>query len=202
MSFSSDVAITEPEVLYNKTNWRWDKTIADFSAATYTLEYELIQQISSNPHKITLTATASGEVFEIDFDSAAAETQLEPEDIDNYNYQAYLILIADTDDRTFYRKGVFNIKQRTDLETGDPRSHAEIMLDAINAFIEGRANVQDKKKKINDRELEMYSINDLEDWKQRYENQIEAEAIEDDICAGDSVPMPKIKTIYLGLGAQ
>lgn len=199
MSFSSDVLITEPDVLYNKTNWRWDKTIADFSAAIYTLEYELIQQKSSNPHKITLTATANGEVFVIDFDSAAAETQLDPEDIDNYNYQAYLILIADTDDRTFYRKGVFNIKQRADLETGDPRSHAEIMLDAINAFIEGRANVQTSKKKINDREIQMYSINELEDWKQRYENQIEAEAIKDDNCAGDPQFPQKIRTFYDGI---
>lgn len=200
MSCSLEVPTTEPDILYNKTNWRWDITLADFSASDYTLEYLLAQQAESS-NKITLTATANGDVFEIDLDAAATETNLEPSQIDNYSWQAYLILKTDTDDRTFYAKGVFDIKQRADLET-DPRSHNEIMRDAIEAFIQGKANIQDKKKSINDRAIELYSLEELWVWQNHFQNLIDAEAIEDDNCKGQIKTLPKIKSRYLGIRAQ
>lgn len=196
--FSSETATQEPDILYNKSNWRWDKTISDFGASEYTLEYLLVQQVAQNQHKITLTASANGDVFEIDEDAAASVTNLEPGEIGKYSWQAYLILIADTDDRTFYAKGVFDIQQRADLEE-DPRTHDEIMRDTLEAFIQGTAGIQDKKMSINDRSIETYSLSDWINWQQHYQQRIDAAASKDDAAKCVAQTTKKIRTNYEGM---
>lgn len=198
MSFSSTVPTVEPDLLVNKTNWRWDRDITDFGADLYTLKYYLVQQTSSSPHKITLLASANGTLFEIDFDAGDSLNNLTTLQLGNYSWQAFLTEIADTDNVQFAAKGLFEIVERYDTGSADPRSFAEQMRDSIKAFITGTANIQDKTKTINDRAIEKIPIDELQDWLERYEAIIEGENQVDEKEAGEDIQIQKMKSNYQG----
>lgn len=197
MSCGTEIPEREPEILVNKTNWKWSRNITGFSPDDYDFIYYLVQQ-QENPHKIELTANANGDMFLIDYDSSTPEVNLSPEQIGNYTWQAFLIEKADPNNKQFFATGVFNIIQNAQVEISDPRTFFEKMRDSIKAFIEGRANIQDKKKTINDRSLETYSIAELQEWLNFYEEKIESEQRENEACSGKVNKIHKIRTTYEG----
>lgn len=54
----------------------------------------------------------------------------------------------------------------------DPRSPAEIALDAITAFMQGRATAQQRHIKVGDKEIEYSSFEQLMKWKNYFEKQV------------------------------
>lgn len=196
----SVIPTIEPETLVNMTTWRWTKTISNISPDDYELKYFLTQQVGDNQHKIELIATNDSGKFLIDYASDAPETQLTADQIDQYTWQSQLTSLTDPNEIIAYQKGTFNIVQRGDLVT-DPRTHNEIMRDAILEYIQDPENAPYavKRKQINDRSLEKYTMTELNDWLTYYENLIAEEQANDRACSGEVQRLQRINTVYLGI---
>lgn len=77
-------------------------------------------------------------------------------------------------------KGVSKLDIKQNLKYAsqdyDPRSPAEIALDAITAFMQGRATAQQRHIKVGDKEIEYSSFEQLLKWKNYFQKQVKRES--------------------------
>lgn len=92
-------------------------------------------------------------------------------DAGQYQYQVELIKGPE---KHFAQAGFFTVKAGLeDVSAGhDPRSHVEKVLEAIEALIESRATNEHKKLKINNRELEKHSFEELVKMRKVYKSEV------------------------------
>jgi hypothetical protein len=64
--------------------------------------------------------------------------------------------------------GLVSLKSNLDADTGDPRSSARIILQALEATMENRATIDQMSMSIAGRSLSRMSPAELNDWKSRY----------------------------------
>ena len=57
----------------------------------------------------------------------------------------------------------------------DPRSTAEITLDAIDAMLAGRATAQQRRVQVGDKSVEYSTISELKQWREYFLEQLAAE---------------------------
>jgi hypothetical protein len=125
--------VVEPDipsrlVIGESVSWKW--TDSDFPASSWTLTYTLINASA----KISIVASADGDdhLVEVTTGTSAAYTAGE------YDWQAHVDDGAD--ERYKVAAGVIEIVADFAANaTLDARSHAKIMLDGIEAALEGRA---------------------------------------------------------------
>jgi len=70
------------------------------------------------------------------------------------------------------------------LVTYDGRSHAKIVLDAIEALIQGKATKDQLDVTVGDRRITRLSPEDIEKWRAFYRSEYEREKAAEDIAAG------------------
>lgn len=144
----------------------WTKDLPDYPANQgWTLAYTLINATS----KISITTSASGASFLV---SVPASTTAA------YAAGAYQRVARVTKTTEIYTVGSGTIEilpNLAALTTYDGRSHATIMLAAIEAAMQGRASSLQDEMEINGRRIRYMSAGDLITWRSFYKAEVAKE---------------------------
>ena len=89
----------------------------------------------------------------------------------------------------------WTLKANPAVDSGDTRSHAKKVLDAINAVIEGTATEEQESYQIKDRSLKRRSVSELLELRSFYKAEYARELAEERIAQGLGNPN-KIRTRF------
>lgn len=145
----------------------WTKSLTDYPAnQSWTLAYTLIHPTAT---KITINATASGADHLVSVPAATTAT---------YTAGAYTWMARVTKATEIYTVGSGSMEilpNLAALTTFDGRSHAQIMLDAIEATFEGRASQTQQEYELNGRSIRHYGLDELIQWRSFYKAELAKE---------------------------
>lgn len=142
--------------------WRRTDLGSDYPNDEYTATY--VARITGGGNtEIQLVGTAYGEDYLFTVSSTASA-----DFVPGY-YHWQLEMVRDSDsERVVVERGTFTAIADLDVGGADPRSHAEIMIDKIEARLESRADVDVSNYSINGRSLVKMSIEELIRWRDYY----------------------------------
>jgi hypothetical protein len=125
----------EPAELIAGDRWVWKRTDlgSDYPPALYALKYALRGE-GTDGGEIEITASESGSDYVVEVPAATTATY----PAGRYRWQAYIVRSADSE-RATLASGILTVVPNRDTESEDPRSHARIMLDSIEAALEAFA---------------------------------------------------------------
>lgn len=152
-------------------------SVPDYPATEgWTLKYRLAPRAAGTA--IDITATADGD----DYDVQVAASTTASWAAGYYTWTAYVELGSE---RYTVGRGQLQIRASsvTLAAATDGRTHARIVLDAINATIEGRATKDQQEYTIGNRSLKRTPLADLINLQQLYQAKVNAE---DNAAAGRS----------------
>tara|TARA_R110002012_G_scaffold63674_1_gene167486 strand:+ start:2451 stop:3047 length:597 start_codon:yes stop_codon:yes gene_type:complete len=168
----------------------WDTKVPDYPATDgWTLSYILK---SSSANIASFNASADGADYTVTL-SASASSAFTPAE---YHYQAFVTKGAE---RYIVDSGKVTIKKNfADSGNYDDRTHAKIVVDAIEAVIEGRATKDQESYSVAGRSLERTPIPELLVLRDRYKAEVVREERADRIRRGLG-HSGRIKTRFGGL---
>lgn len=147
-----------PAELTAGLNWSWTASFADYPASVYSLVYTLINAAG----KISITAVASGDDYAIS--ETAGDTAGHAAGV--YSYQA---VVSNGTDAFLVEEGTVKVRPSfAAAESFDTRSHAQIVLDALEAMIENKASRDQQSINIAGRQISSFSPRELFEWRDRY----------------------------------
>jgi len=161
-----------PSVLTAGDTFAWTDSLSDYLAPTYTLKYSLWKYGKA---VITITATADG----TDHDIAVSASTTAAYAPGEWQWTAYA------------EKGAGGSLERYTIDTGkvtikpyvagasssaDLRSHAQKMLDGIEAVMQGRATHAELSLTINGKSIQFLKPSELEAWRNTYRREVNREA--------------------------
>ena len=161
------IPTTEPTSARAGDTWRWTRSLVDYPAPIWTLTYTLFNAAT----KLSIVAAADGTDHAVTV--AAATTA-------NYTAGRYdwVASVSAGSERYQVDAGVLEILPDVSaLSKYDSRSHARIMLDAIEALLESRASAGDLDlvmAAFADRRLQ-YDVAGLRQLRRDYAAQVAAE---------------------------
>jgi len=141
--------------------WKKDNLSTDYPTASYALSYEFNLVDGSTASNFTLNATESNDEYLIEVSDTTSYTK------GNYNWVSYITRSSDSA-RIRLSEGFVEIQDNYATTSTSVRSHAKIVLDAIEAVIENRANIDQSSMSIAGRSLSRMSIDDLLTFRARY----------------------------------
>ena len=141
--------------------WKKDNLSTDYPTASYALSYEFNLVDGSTASNFTLNATESNDEYLIEVSDTTSYTK------GNYNMVSYITRSSDSA-RIKLSEGFVEIQDNYATTSTSVRSHAKIVLDAIEAVIENRANIDQSSMSIAGRSLSRMSIDDLLTFRARY----------------------------------
>jgi hypothetical protein len=155
---------------------KWDVSVPDYPATEgWTLTYEVK---SKNTHVATITASADGDGYTVTVPAATSAGYA----VGHHHYRAY---VTKGSERYTVDSGDLEIlKDFEDNGNYDDRSHAEIVLDAIEAVLESRATKDQESYSIAGRSLSRTPIEDLLKLRDRYKNEVISNHRADQIARG------------------
>lgn len=154
-----------PAELVAGDTWSWSRSFGDYPAPTWTATV----YFESAAATFSATASASGTDHEFSIDSAT--TGAKP--AGRYRWSVRV-----TDGTTVATVESGWVEVRTNpaaAGTSDPRSWARRTLDALNAFLEGKASNAQQAVTLNGRSLSTYSLTELREWQQTLEARVRTE---------------------------
>ena len=161
------VPTIEPQTIRAGDLVSWTKTLQDYPAnAGWSLVYTLINASS----KITINASASGADHLVSVAAATSAAYA----AGSYTWMARVTKAAES-----YTVGVGSLTIQPNLAaltTFDGRSHATVMVEAIEAAIQGRASSVQLRLAINSRSIEYLSPTELIKWLSFYRAEVAKEA--------------------------
>ena len=166
---AADIPTTEPTEARAGDTWKWTKTLADYPASE---GWALTYRFKSATAAFEVAASASGD----DYSVTVAATTTDDIAAGFYTWVAQVSLAGE---KYTVDSGPFTVNP--DFHTGtasaayDGRSHARIVLDAIEAVIEGRASRDQEAYEIAGRSLKRTPIADLLKLRQHYKAELAAE---------------------------
>lgn len=162
------IPTNEPLEARAGTTWAWTRTLTDYPASAWTLTYWL-KQLATSGQKYSIAATASGDTHSV---SVAATTT------GTYIAGQYSWVAVATSGSEVYEvdKGTLTILPKYNADAAlDDRSHARIMVAAIEALLEDRASVDQMEYTIGTRSLKRMAVQELQTWRDYYRAQVFAE---------------------------
>ena len=165
---TAPVPTTEPVEIRAGLTWAWTRDLADYPASTWTLKY-WFKQLAAAGAKFSITAAASGSQHSVSV--AAATTAAYT--AGDYSWAAVVTSgseVYEVDSGTTKILPVYN----TDTAVDD-RSHARIVLAAIEAVIENRATLDQQEYTIGTRSLKRMTVNELMTFRDKYRAEVYAE---------------------------
>ena len=177
----ADTPTNEPATLRAGDTWKWTRTLSDYPAGTWTLKYrfkhptaagfEIVAGTSGTDHAITVSAATTAA-----FAAGAYSWMAWVEGGSSEKYTIDTgVLTVDAD----YRSG-------TASAVLDDRSHARKMLAAIEAWLESR-DVAVAEYEIAGRRMKYIPLGDLIKLRNRYKNEIAAQANAEAIAKGEGI---------------
>lgn len=157
---SATIPTQEPSKFTAGDTVKWTKALSEYPPATWTLSYSFVKSgaqftetssaASGTDHLVTITAADS-----VDFTAGI------------YSWQAY---VTDGTDR--YQVGTGTCEVVANFETAttgyDARDHTKIVIDAIEAVIQGTATTDQAAMSISGRSLSRRSLEELYKMLQVY----------------------------------
>lgn len=161
-----DIPTTEPAVAVAGTTWQWTRDLADYPAGTWELTYHFVNR----HHRFQATAAADGTVHAITVDKDTTAIQ-----DGDYEWRAY---VDNGTERHEVAAGRLTVRPDFAKQGAgyDTRSHAEIVLEAIEAVIARRATKDQMGYTLADgRRLDRTPIADLLALRGRYKAEVARE---------------------------
>ena len=166
----ADTPTNEPLELRAGDTWAWrrEDLASDYPAHTWTLTYRFKNAASG----FEIVASADGTNFAV---SVAASTTA------TYTAGTYAWAAQVVNGTTKYTVDsgtlvvLANLFSGTATAANDQRTHAQIVVDAIEAVIEGRAAKDQQEYAINGRMLKLMPVADLLRFRQLYKAELAAE---------------------------
>jgi hypothetical protein len=165
-----------PTTLAAGVNWEWSASFADYPASEYALTYVLI----NSTNKITISAAADGDDFAV---SVAAATTAGYAAGD-YGWQAIAVSGSDK-----YLAASGEVTVTADLAaaaTYDVRSHAEKVLEAIEAVLEDKASRDQQMVMIGGRQVISFTPMRLLELRDYYRAEAARERARKRLLRGES----------------
>ena len=119
---------------------------------------------NSGTTEIEITASESGDDYIIEVSQSVSATYK----AGIYHWQAYIIRTSDSE-RLTVDSGTWSIISNRDVSSTDPRNHVKIVLDNIEAVLEGRSSKDQENYSIQGRSLSRTPIPDLILLRDRYQ---------------------------------
>jgi len=167
---------TEPSSLVAGESWKWTKSLSDYPADTWTLNYYFL--LSTGTTTFNITAAADGTDYLIDVAPATTAAYTPG----SYKWQAF---VDDGTDKFKVCCGDMEVLPDFSSDTSDPRSDVEIILDAINAMLKGKANRDQMETEVNGKKIKRYSWEELREMRKYFNDELFNEGLE---CATASDP--------------
>ena len=175
---TAPIPTTEPTELRAGDTWKWTRSLSDYPASIWTLTYVLVQAAVQK----SITASASGDDFSVSVAKATTAAYAE-------GLWSWVAQVANGTERYTVDSGSINVlPDLATKSTGyDARTHARIVLDAIEAVIENRASKDQERYMIAGRELWRTPIPMLLKLRQTYRAEVKAQALAEKIQSGTGV---------------
>lgn len=179
---AANAPTTEPLEIVVGDFIQWKRTDLgiDYPNDQYTATY-IARITGGGASEITLTGTASGDDYLFTVDSATS-TDFTP---GYYHWQLEIVRNSDSE-RLVLERGTFTAIVDLDVNATDPRTHAEIMVDKIEAVLQNRADADVANYSIQGRSLVKLSIDDLLRWRDYYRNELAMEKRKERVRRGKS----------------
>ncbi len=176
------VPTTEPTEIRAGDFVTWKKSLTDYPATSWLLEYFLVK----SDNQIGISATASGT------DHLVSEAATDTKDWSAGEYH-YIARVTKNTEIYTIKTGSLEILPDFETQTSgyDDRSFAKTCLDAIEAILEGKASEDVYSYSIGGRSLSKFSHAELLDARDRYRAEYNAEEIKAGRKSG------KIKTRFV-----
>tara|TARA_R100001443_G_scaffold75094_2_gene82730 strand:- start:1484 stop:2068 length:585 start_codon:yes stop_codon:yes gene_type:complete len=161
---TSNVPETEPRVIVAGDRVQWKRTDlgTDYPNNAYNLKYSSRLEASGST-TFDIASADSDNDFLMTVTSSASDNYT----IGTYHWQLYVFRESDSE-RITLDAGTWEVKPNLDANTSDPRSHAKIVLDAIESVIEGRASKDQESYSIAGRSLSRTPVTDLLELRNYY----------------------------------
>ena len=163
--------------------WKRSDLAAIYDPDDYTLTY--VARITAGGNtEIQVTATkATDGAYLLTVSSADSADFV----AGYYHWQAEILRNSDSE-RLVVDRGSFQAIVDLDINGTDPRTHAEIMVDKIEALLEGRADGDVANYSIAGRSLTKMSPEELVQWREYYRSELAKEKRQNDIKLGRATP--------------
>lgn len=158
-----------PLALVQGTTVAWYFDEAGFAPADgWSLLYAF-----EGPSTLNVAATVEGTRFRVDLSGA----QTSPLGVGAYLWQAFASRSTPTVERVQVGAGALEVflDLQASTATGQQKTHARRMLEAIEAQLEGRASDGQKSMSINGRSLDRHTLAELMDARRIYLAEVRAE---------------------------
>lgn len=156
----------EPYELVVGDYWAWKREdlTTDYPTGSYSLSYEFhCDSGGGGSHQFTINAVEADGVYYIEVGSTTTDNY-NPHD---YIWGAYITRTSDSS-RIQIDEGKTTLLPNLADTNADLRSHAKIVLDSLEAVIQGRANMDQSSMSIAGRSLSRMSIDELLTFRDRY----------------------------------
>ena len=179
---AANAPTTEPLEIVVGDFIQWKRTDlgADYPNDQYTATY-VARITGGGASEITITGTASGNDYLFTVDSATSTDFV----AGYYHWQLEIVRNSDSE-RLVLERGTFEAIVDLDVNNVDPRTHAEIMVDKIEAVLQNRADADVANYSIQGRSLVKLSIDDLLRWRDYYRNELAMEKRKERVRRGKS----------------
>ena len=137
----------EPETLRAGSMWRWKRGLTDYTVSSFSLHYEFR---STSSTAFSITATENSDPNEYIVEVASSTTASYAAGL--YYWSARIKRTSDNEFITLY-EGQTTVEPDPAGSGYDPRSHAQICLDALEAVMERRATTDQLSMSIDGRSI-------------------------------------------------
>jgi len=147
---------------------QWKKTALaeSYPPASYSAEYVArVAAGQSSEIKLPAIERSNYYLFQV---TSATSAAFEP----GYYHWQLEVTQTSSGNRLVVERGEFQAIADLDNNGADPRSHADIMLDKIEALLEGRADKDVSSYSIQGRSISKMSIADLLQWRDYYRKEV------------------------------
>lgn len=183
---------TEPTELVVGDRWAWvrEDLGLDYDPAAYLLKYAFRRQ-GAGIEEIEITASASGTDYVVEVGAATTAAFVSG----RWNWQAYITRTSDSE-RVMVDYGGVEIAPNRDTNTDDPREHAQIMVDALQAAMQRKASKDQLSYSIgfgdgSSRSLSLMSWTEIQGayqyWKSVLDSEIAAARVKSGLGSGNKI---------------
>ena len=158
----------EPETLVAGDTWKWERSLSDYPASdSWSLTYYLRKSGSS---AITITSSANVDAHLVTV-AAATTASYTP---GTWDFRGY---VTKSGERYEVFNGILEVETNpaTAASSYDPRTHAEKVIDAIEAVLESRATKEILNFSVEANSLSSIPHADLLALRSRYRIEVERE---------------------------
>ena len=158
----------EPErlVVGDRVTWRKLGLASDYPSTEYSLAYISRAASGAGNHEFQVPGVLSGS----DYVFTIASADSADFDAGRHHWQLEVTRTSDAE-RAVILTGLWDIIEDLDNNV-DPRSHAEIMVDKIEAVLQNRADADVLSYSINGRSLSKMPPSELMEWRDYYRREV------------------------------